>query len=82
MNNTLETINHYRKNILPSSNPHRFIELIGGREVKMLFFEPDPETFRDDFYYNSRRNVLYKKIKAIDPSSNMVDFYWKKSSEY
>ena len=45
---------------------HNFIELFGGKPVLMSFYEPDPNTTRDSFYYNTRENQLFKKFKAID----------------
>lgn len=47
---------------LGGGNPTRFIELVGGRFVPIMFYPPDPSTFRDEFYYNARLNRLYKKI--------------------
>jgi len=52
-----------------------FIELIGGKVITYTAFEPDPNTHRDEFYYNVLENVLYKKIKidginAWKPVSN------------
>ncbi|MEM3116865.1 MAG: hypothetical protein QW136_00460 [Nitrososphaerales archaeon] len=44
--------------------PHRFIELYGGKPVSISFYPPDPMTHRENFYYNSRENQLFKKIKA------------------
>jgi hypothetical protein len=57
-------------------NCNRFVELAGGREVPIQFYEPDPNTFRLNYYYNSRLNILYKKVRSSDavcPNS----FYWK-----
>jgi hypothetical protein len=48
----------------PGGNPHWFIELLGGEEVSFQFYEPDPKTFRDDYYYNSRDNRLYAKGRS------------------
>ncbi|MHA2065094.1 MAG: hypothetical protein ACXABY_12025, partial [Candidatus Thorarchaeota archaeon] len=45
-------------------NPHRFLELVGSKSVVESFYEPDPITFRDQFYYNARLNKLYKKINS------------------
>ncbi len=46
-------------------NPHQFIELYGGSLVKMSAYAPSPITFRDEHYYNTMENQLYKK--ANDP---------------
>jgi hypothetical protein len=45
-------------------NPLRYVELVGAKFVEQSFFEPDPRTFRDQFYYNTRLNKLYKKINS------------------
>jgi hypothetical protein len=46
------------------SNPARYAELFGAREVPISFIEPDPVTFRSDYYYNSRHNRLYKRLRT------------------
>lgn len=43
-------------------DPHRFVELFGGRIVPYLDNSPDPTTFRDNYYYNTRENNLYVKV--------------------
>jgi len=55
-----------KRNLHPlgGGNPHRFVELVGGKFAEQLHYEPDPETFRDQFYYNTRLNRLYKKLKT------------------
>jgi hypothetical protein len=45
---------------------HNFIELFGGKAVLMSFYEPNPDTTRDSFYYNTRENRLFKKLRAVD----------------
>ena len=54
---------------------HNFIELFHGKPVELLIFEPDPNTYRDGFYYNSRENRLFKKMRA----GNLL--VWKDVSE-
>lgn len=46
-------------------NPLQFIELRGAKIVEELAFEPDPVTFRDQFYYNTRINQLFRKIQTV-----------------
>lgn len=61
-----EVINHrYSQPVGSGSNPARFVELYGGREVFISFTEPDPVTARSDYYYNSRHNRLYKRLQTI-----------------
>lgn len=43
-------------------NPHWMVERFNGKMVEVLYLEPDPNTFRDDYYYNARTNQLFKKI--------------------
>lgn len=54
---------------------HNFIELFGGKPVELLIFEPNANTYRDGFYYNTRENRLFKKLKA----GNL--YVWKEVSE-
>jgi hypothetical protein len=42
-------------------NPHQFIELYGGKLVEMVAHQPSASTFRDEYYYNTMENQLYKK---------------------
>ena len=56
-------------------NPHRFIELLGGTAVLISNYEPDPLTFRDEYYYNSRTNQLFKLIRKDARYA-----YWKSVS--
>ncbi|MDP1713058.1 MAG: hypothetical protein Q8K86_11460 [Candidatus Nanopelagicaceae bacterium] len=42
--------------------PHNWLELYGGTPVTMSMVEPDAETFRSDWYYNTVRNQLYKRL--------------------
>lgn len=44
--------------------PYSFTKLNGGKIVEMLCYEPDVSSFRDEYYYNTKENVLYKKYAA------------------
>lgn len=55
--------------------PFSFIRLFGGSPVEILHYQPDPQTHRDDFYYNSRENMLYKKYQTD------IRFVWKPVGE-
>ena len=57
------------------NNPQA-IELYGGKTVEMSHYEPDADTFRDEYYYNSRINRLFKKIY-----DNRGFYFWKPISE-
>ena len=65
-------------NRAPGYNPHRFVELLGGDMVPMSNYEPDPQTFRGDYYYNTRYNKLYKKLTRGVATQQT---YWKVISE-
>ena len=54
-------------------------ELYGGSTIQLQSYEPDPITFRSQYYYNTSLNILYKKI--ISKSNNNVTAYWKKVSQ-
>lgn len=58
-------------------NPHRFVELVGGEEIHYSFYEPDPETWRTEYFYNTRINVLYKKVTAVCPCTGIRSSHWK-----
>ena len=45
-------------------NSLRYVELGGARFVEQVYYEPDPRTFRDQFYYNARQNRLFKKLNT------------------
>jgi hypothetical protein len=61
-------------------NPHRFVELVKGSLVPTYFYEPDPDTSRDKYYYNTRTNTLYSLVKAINPVTGCETPVWKKIS--
>ena len=55
------------------------IERVGGRMVQVIAFEPDPVTFRDDYYYNAQTNALYKKV-IVSERDGMVVAFWQQAS--
>ena len=65
--NILEDIVKYRGNITVGGNPIRFVELVGGKEVPLLSHQPDPITFREKYYYNTRLNALFLKVETLVP---------------
>jgi hypothetical protein len=62
-------------------NPNRFVELAGATEVPMTFIEPDPNTARLSYYYNTRLNVLFKNIKAKNPITGKTKRHWQPVSQ-
>ena len=63
-------------------NPIGFVELYDGSIVQTLSKQPDPVTFRNDYYYNARLNELFKKVSAVCHVTGRIDYYWKKISVY
>jgi hypothetical protein len=57
-------ISHRASEALGGGLPLQFMELRGAHFVDQLFYEPDPVTFRSQFYYNTRINKLFKKINS------------------
>jgi len=62
-------------------NPSRFIELVGGEEVLMQSYEPDPVTARVPYYYNTRLNKLFKRMHSISPVSQKMTYFWQNITE-
>ena len=58
-------------------NPTNFIELFGAKVVPLSFIQPDPSTFREPYYYNTRLNKLFVKETGINPFNNLPISYWR-----
>lgn len=43
-----------------------YLELSGAKIIEPTAFEPDPNTHRNDYYYNAVENVMYTKSKIAD----------------
>jgi len=54
-------------------NPHRMAELTGGAMIEVWNHEPDAQTFRQDYYYNSRTNQLFRRMSR---GSKPKQRYW------
>ena len=76
------TISQNKLSAEPAGNDHRFLELYGGSEVPVQFWEPDPLTFRSEHYYNARQNELFKRMCVRCHVTGRVDCFWKKISVY
>jgi len=63
-------------------NPQRWVELVQGTEVPIMFHEPDPYTHRTKYYYNSRTNQLRMKMEVPHPLTHVMKKFWKTVSEY
>lgn len=72
---TVRDIHNRRGDSTIGYNPHRFVELYGGEMVPISNYEPDPSTFRNLYYYNSRMNRLFKRIEI--KGDRVSAYYWK-----
>jgi len=67
------------KRSVGNNNTVWFLELDGATVIEPTAFEPDPATYRGDYYYNARLNVLYKKI-ITRSEPGVIHAYWQKVS--
>lgn len=51
-------------------------EVVGGKIIELLSYEPDPNSSHDCFYYNTAENKLYRLDDVIDPCSNTTSKVW------
>lgn len=63
----------------PGWNPIWFLEKWGATIIEPTAFEPDPATYRDDYYYNAETNTLYRKV--ISRSKPNIVASWRKISD-
>jgi hypothetical protein len=62
--------------------PAHWLELNGATVIEPTKFEPDPNTYRGDYYYNTTTNRLYKKIVSRrDKKTGVVVAHWKGVSD-
>jgi hypothetical protein len=57
----------------------RTVELYGGMIIEPTAFEPDPTTYRDEYYYNAISNALFKKI-IVRKEFSVLSAYWQRVS--
>lgn len=69
-----------RGNPSPGHDPLRFAELWGATIIEPTAFEPDPSTYRGDYYYNSVTNTLYRKV-ITRQEPGIVVAHWQKASD-
>lgn len=72
--------NYNKKKRNTMSGTAWFLELEGAKVIIPTAFEPDPNTCRDDYYYNAITNVLYKKIASRN-SNGIITAVWQKASQ-
>jgi len=58
----------------------RTFELIGAGVIEPTAFEPDPTTYRGEYYYNAVTNALYRKI-VTRQEAGVVVAHWQKVSQ-
>lgn len=69
-----------RGNPSPGWNPVWFLEHWGATIIEPTAFEPDPATYRGDFYYNAVTNTLYRKVISRQEPGIIVAS-WRKASD-
>jgi hypothetical protein len=62
-------------------NPHNFLELTGAEMVEIWPYAPNPVTHRQDYYYDSASNRLFKRIWMADKPKEGMVAVWKPVSE-
>lgn len=60
---------------------HTLLELHGARIVEVTAFEPDPKTYRGEYYYNAVLNRLYRRIVAERRRDGVVKAHWVACSD-
>lgn len=60
----LDELAIYRSNPSQGGMALTHVELLGGKPVLMSNVDVDPMTFKEEYYYNTRRNILYRKVGA------------------
>jgi hypothetical protein len=78
--NFLADLYSRRGNPSPGWNPVWFLELWGATIIEPTAFEPDPSTFRGEFYYNAVTNTLYRKVVTRQEPGITVA-HWQKASD-
>ena len=78
----LDDVIQFRGTPSVGGQPLVWIEMLDGSPVPIEAWEPDPNTFHSGFYYNSRSNVLFKRVKANEGACSIREEYvWKRISE-
>ena len=65
-----------RNPITVGGNPTRFVELVNGQEIPLSWYEPSAETSRSEYYYNTRSNMLFKRVQTTNPLTRKKKFHW------
>ena len=59
---------------------YNYLETYGATLVEITPFEPDPLTYRNDYYYNASENVLYKRTITKRLHGVPIIGHWKSVS--
>ena len=60
--------------------PFDFLEIFGGRLVETSMFEPDPRTYRWEYYYNVTLNKLFRRIVVDKQPNGIIIAKWLQAS--
>jgi hypothetical protein len=68
-----------RGRLTPGHLPVWFMERWGATVIEPTAFEPDPTSYRHDYYYNATTNALYKRV--ITRQGDITVAKWQKVSD-
>lgn len=57
-------------------NPLNYLELYGATMVETTPFEPDPRTYRHEYYYNTVSNRLYRRLVTARRADGVIKAQW------
>lgn len=57
----------------------RVLELDGATIIEPTAFEPDPTTYRGEYYYNAITNILYRRV-IVRQEPGVVVAHWQRTS--
>lgn len=80
MNEFLSNLFDKRSISSAGTNNVREVELYGAHIVDPLPYEPDPKTYRHSYYYNSKTNILYRRIVHKRIGQTVVIASWNRIS--
>lgn len=73
---TLSDLVDRRRPFNTGGNPHTFLELHGARMVEVTAFEPDPTTYRCEYYYHATLNRLYRRVVTHRRDDGVIKAQW------
>ena len=63
-NDFIADILNRRNKVSLGGNTVWFLEINGATVITPTPFEPDPNTYRQEYYYNSIENIMYKRARS------------------